>query len=168
MTPATPPVVVIPLHKGAEGFMSDQQFRVFYWPAYAGSWMASARQALSRTSSPRALATRGLRSFGRIWCRERPFGTSTKPTYGRRRRLLPASPAFRQTCPSRSCNWARRTGDRVLPPSDRGCRAWWRLRPGRWCGPGQCKGRERGGDGSGSQDRRSLLRNGSAASKRLT
>jgi len=26
------PVVFIPLHKGADGFMSDQQFRTFYWP----------------------------------------------------------------------------------------------------------------------------------------
>jgi uroporphyrinogen-III decarboxylase len=26
------PVVFIPLHKGADGFMSDQQFKKFYWP----------------------------------------------------------------------------------------------------------------------------------------
>lgn len=26
------PVVFIPLHKGADGFMSDEQFRQFYWP----------------------------------------------------------------------------------------------------------------------------------------
>lgn len=26
------PVVFIPLHKGADGFMSDEQFRRFYWP----------------------------------------------------------------------------------------------------------------------------------------
>ena len=30
-TPATP-VVFIPLHKGADGFMSDEQFKTFYWP----------------------------------------------------------------------------------------------------------------------------------------
>ena len=29
--PATP-VVFVPLHKGADGFMSDEQFRTFYWP----------------------------------------------------------------------------------------------------------------------------------------
>jgi hypothetical protein len=29
--PATP-VVFIPLHKGADGFMSQEQFRTFYWP----------------------------------------------------------------------------------------------------------------------------------------
>jgi hypothetical protein len=29
--PATP-VVFMPLHKGADGFMSDEQFRTFYWP----------------------------------------------------------------------------------------------------------------------------------------
>ncbi len=26
------PLVFMPLHKGADGFMSDQQFRTFYWP----------------------------------------------------------------------------------------------------------------------------------------
>ncbi len=26
------PVVFIPLHKGADGFMSDEQFHIFYWP----------------------------------------------------------------------------------------------------------------------------------------
>jgi len=29
--PATP-VVFLPLHKGADGFMSDEQFKTFYWP----------------------------------------------------------------------------------------------------------------------------------------
>jgi hypothetical protein len=28
----TIPLVFIPLHKGADGFMSDEQFRTFYWP----------------------------------------------------------------------------------------------------------------------------------------
>jgi len=27
------PVIFIPLHKGADGFMSDEQFRRFYWPS---------------------------------------------------------------------------------------------------------------------------------------
>ena len=26
------PVIFLPLHKGADGFMSDEQFRTFYWP----------------------------------------------------------------------------------------------------------------------------------------
>jgi uroporphyrinogen-III decarboxylase len=26
------PLVLIPLHKGADGFMSDEQFKTFYWP----------------------------------------------------------------------------------------------------------------------------------------
>jgi hypothetical protein len=29
--PATP-IVFLPLHKGADGFMSDEQFKTFYWP----------------------------------------------------------------------------------------------------------------------------------------
>jgi len=33
--PGTPetPLVSLPLHKGADGFMSDEQFRTFYWPS---------------------------------------------------------------------------------------------------------------------------------------
>jgi uroporphyrinogen-III decarboxylase len=27
------PMVFMPLHKGADGFMSDEQFRTFYWPS---------------------------------------------------------------------------------------------------------------------------------------
>ena len=27
------PIVFMPLHKGADGFMSDEQFRTFYWPS---------------------------------------------------------------------------------------------------------------------------------------
>jgi hypothetical protein len=30
--PYVPPTVFIPLHKGADGFMNDEQFRTFYWP----------------------------------------------------------------------------------------------------------------------------------------
>jgi hypothetical protein len=32
LAPATP-VCFIPLHKGADGFMSDEQFKTFYWPS---------------------------------------------------------------------------------------------------------------------------------------
>ncbi|MHB0979911.1 MAG: uroporphyrinogen decarboxylase family protein [Thermoleophilia bacterium] len=32
-TPQSPPCVFIPLHKGADGFMSDEQFKTFYWPS---------------------------------------------------------------------------------------------------------------------------------------
>ena len=29
---AATPIVFMPLHKGADGFMSDEQFKIFYWP----------------------------------------------------------------------------------------------------------------------------------------
>lgn len=32
-TPHSAPMVFIPLHKGADGFMSDEQYRTFYWPS---------------------------------------------------------------------------------------------------------------------------------------
>ncbi len=28
------PIVMIPLHKGADGFLSDSQFKTFYWPSF--------------------------------------------------------------------------------------------------------------------------------------
>jgi uroporphyrinogen-III decarboxylase len=28
------PIVLIPIHKGADGFLSDEQFRTFYWPTF--------------------------------------------------------------------------------------------------------------------------------------
>jgi hypothetical protein len=31
---AANPLVLIPLHKGADGFMSDEQFKMFYWPTF--------------------------------------------------------------------------------------------------------------------------------------
>ena len=32
--PPSTPLIFIPLHKGADGFMSDEQFRTFYWPSF--------------------------------------------------------------------------------------------------------------------------------------
>lgn len=32
-TPQTPPLVFIPLHKGADGFMNLDQYKTFYWPS---------------------------------------------------------------------------------------------------------------------------------------
>jgi hypothetical protein len=31
---AATPLVLIPLHKGADGFMSDEQYKTFYWPTF--------------------------------------------------------------------------------------------------------------------------------------
>jgi uroporphyrinogen-III decarboxylase len=31
-SPAASPFVVFPLHKGSEGFMSEEQYKKFYWP----------------------------------------------------------------------------------------------------------------------------------------
>jgi hypothetical protein len=32
-TPQSPPILVVPLHKGADRLMSDEQFKEFYWPS---------------------------------------------------------------------------------------------------------------------------------------
>ena len=33
-TQAGNPIVFVPLHKGADGFLSDEQFKTFYWPSF--------------------------------------------------------------------------------------------------------------------------------------
>jgi len=40
------PVVGFPLHKGAEGFMSQKQFETFYWPTFRAVMMAFYEQGL--------------------------------------------------------------------------------------------------------------------------
>ncbi len=43
--PATP-VIFMPLHKGADGFMSDEQFRKFYWPSLRATLMGLIEEGL--------------------------------------------------------------------------------------------------------------------------
>jgi uroporphyrinogen-III decarboxylase len=33
-SPFSPPLVFMPLHKGADSFMNDEQYRRFYWPSF--------------------------------------------------------------------------------------------------------------------------------------
>ncbi len=40
------PVITIPLHKGADGFMSDEQFRKFYWPTLKTMILALVEEGL--------------------------------------------------------------------------------------------------------------------------
>ena len=44
-TPATP-VCFIPLHKGADGFMSDEQFKTFYWPSLKATLLGLIEQGM--------------------------------------------------------------------------------------------------------------------------
>ena len=44
-SPPEIPIVFMPLHKGADGFMSDEQFQTFYWPTLSGSSRASSSRA---------------------------------------------------------------------------------------------------------------------------
>jgi uroporphyrinogen-III decarboxylase len=32
-SPHSPPLIFMPLHKGADGFMNDEQYKTFYWPS---------------------------------------------------------------------------------------------------------------------------------------
>jgi hypothetical protein len=40
------PTVFMPLHKGADGFMSDEQFRKFYWPSFKQVILGLAEQGI--------------------------------------------------------------------------------------------------------------------------
>jgi uroporphyrinogen-III decarboxylase len=40
------PTVFMPLHKGADGFMSDAQFRKFYWPSFKEVILGFAEQGI--------------------------------------------------------------------------------------------------------------------------
>jgi hypothetical protein len=44
VTPESPPVVIVPLHKGSDRFMSDEQFKEFYWPSLR-QFLEGVRQA---------------------------------------------------------------------------------------------------------------------------
>ena len=41
------PRVFIPLHRGADGFMSDEQFRIFYWPSLQRLILALIKEGLT-------------------------------------------------------------------------------------------------------------------------
>jgi hypothetical protein len=44
--PYVPPLVFIPLHKGADGFMSEEQFQTFYWPSLRAMCLGLIEQGL--------------------------------------------------------------------------------------------------------------------------
>ncbi len=84
--PATP-VIFMPLHKGADGFMSDEQFQTFYWPTSAGG---ACLGLIEEGCIPFLFAEGRYNSGSRpswICPRRRPSGCSTRPTWlGRSRR----------------------------------------------------------------------------------
>ncbi len=44
--PGAAPLIFMPLHKGADGFMSDQQYRTFYWPSLKRVIMAMVNEGI--------------------------------------------------------------------------------------------------------------------------
>jgi hypothetical protein len=43
---AAAPIIIMPLHKGADGFMSDEQYRTFYWPTFKKVIMAQVNEGI--------------------------------------------------------------------------------------------------------------------------
>ncbi|MEJ2740010.1 MAG: uroporphyrinogen decarboxylase family protein [Dehalococcoidia bacterium] len=65
------PVVTLPLHKGADGFMSDAQFKKFYWPTLKAVILALIEEGLV----PRLFAEGGYNSRLEV-LKELPPGTT--------------------------------------------------------------------------------------------
>ena len=46
VSPAGPPIVMMPLHKGADGFMSRKHYETFYWPTFKKVIMAIVNEGI--------------------------------------------------------------------------------------------------------------------------
>ena len=83
------PIVFIPLHKGADGFMSDEQFRTFYWPTLRKTLLGLIEQgtipflfAEGRYNS-RLEAIMDLPKGGTIWLFDQSDMARAKETIGK-------------------------------------------------------------------------------------
>ena len=92
------PLIFMPLHKGADGFLSDEQFKKFYWPTLRKVIMGLIDEGWYRLFGLRGAITRVWRLSGTC-LKVRRHGCSTRPIWLKPRKhwmALPASPA---TCP---------------------------------------------------------------------
>ena len=74
------PAALYVLHKGADAFMSQEQFEKFYWPTWKQVMLACTKKASPATCSLKAPTTTGWN----IWlkCRRNPWcATSTRPKW---------------------------------------------------------------------------------------
>ena len=115
------PIVFIPIHKGADGFMSDADFKELYWPTFKAVLLGLIGKAWSRGCSSRAPTTSASRSSP---TRTSPptawSGCSTPPTWSAPRPSSASVSASAATCRPRCSRWARR---RRWTPTSRTCSA---------------------------------------------
>ena len=86
--PATP-VIFIPLHKGADGFMSDEQFRKFYWPSLRAVIQGLIEEGLivflfaEGGYNSRLEVIKDLPKGGTVWLFDQTDMTKAKETIGK-------------------------------------------------------------------------------------
>ena len=129
--PFVPPTVFIPLHKGADGFMNDEQFRTFYWPTLRKMCLGLIEHGLvpyvfaEGSYNSRLEIIRGP-AAGTHDLALRPDRHGEGQGGTRRRRL------HRGECPAVSAATRHgRPGDRLLPHAHRAGEGPGRLHPGR-------------------------------------
>ena len=104
--PFNPPLVFMPLHKGADSFMNDEQFRKFYWPSLRKVIVGLIADGFvpylfAEGALQRALGGHRRRARGRtVWHFDR-----TDMRQGQRGPRV-ASPASRATSRTRCSSWA--------------------------------------------------------------
>ncbi len=138
-SPQSPPLVFIPLHKGADSFMSDEQFRTFYWPS-----LRKVIQGLVDDGFVPYLFAEGAYNNRLEAITDVPAGRTVwhfDRTDMRRAKNCWADRLHPGQCPDLTPlgRYSRRRND-ILPRSHVGGRSWWRLHP-------RCRGH--GGSGPG-------------------
>lgn len=89
-TPDTPPCVFWPLHKGAEGFLSVEQFETFYWPSLRDSALALIQEGFipvffgeGAIASRLEIIANDLPEGRSVWILDRTDMAHAKATLGR-------------------------------------------------------------------------------------
>ena len=135
--PFVPPTVFIPLHKGADGFMNDEQFRTFYWPTLRKMCLGLVEQGLvpyifaEGSYNSRLEIIRDLPPGRTIWHFDPDRHGEGQG--GTRWRRLHRGEASRCSAATRH----GRPGDGLLPHAHRAGEGQGRLHPGRWARGGR-------------------------------
>lgn len=112
--PSSPPVVVIPLHKGTDRFMSDEQFKEFFWPSLRQFLEGVRKAGLMAYIMAEGSYTTRLELFTElepgttVWHFDRTDLREAK-------KMLAGIACVQGNVPLAATAWHARAGDRVLP-----------------------------------------------------
>ena len=155
--PFVPPTVFIPLHKGADGFMNDEQFRTFYWPTLRKMCLGLIEQGLvpylfaEGSYNSRLEIIRDLPAGRTVWHFDQTDMAQGQGSAGRHRLHRRERAAF----PAAARD--RRRGDGLLPQAHRRGEGQGWLHPGRWSRGRHGQGGELQGHDPGGEDLRGVL-----------